>query len=338
MVNDSLFSLFESNDFKTVFGNVQSGIVCFDTLGSLVYCNSFFTDIFGFNNNELDGFNIRNLSNTDLLDAVLLSLSGRNSFFEGYYISGLNGNRVAVKADISPIIIDNSVHGAIAIVNEITEMKNNERLFFHDVMNCTGNLKNLSELLNSDTMDTKTTKKLISMIYREADKVYNELTTYRHILNYNSNSGRTKNSLINSMTFLTKQIDELSSLDIYEDQLLRIAEDTMELDFSCDMVILDRVFFKLLKNATLNTTTEDTITVGFKYSDKHYKLWVNYTAELPEEARQFVFSKNEPDSYEKKGLGTYNVKFMIQRYLKGDVFFNSTPQEGTTFGILIPLS
>jgi signal transduction histidine kinase len=36
------------------------------------------------------------------------------------------------------------------------------------------------------------------------------------------------------------------------------------------------------------------------------------------------------------GLGTYSMRLLAERYLDGQVVFESTPEKGTTFSLMLP--
>jgi signal transduction histidine kinase len=57
---------------------------------------------------------------------------------------------------------------------------------------------------------------------------------------------------------------------------------------------------------------------------------------MPKEVRLQVFQRSFSTKGADRGLGTYSVKLLTEKYLKGKVSFSSQQGEGTTFFVLLP--
>ena len=71
--------------------------------------------------------------------------------------------------------------------------------------------------------------------------------------------------------------------------------------------------------------------------DEEVVFAVHNTEVMPEEVQLQVFqrsfsTKGQPG----RGIGTYSMKLLGERYLGGKVSFTSQPSEGTTFRLAIP--
>jgi len=58
---------------------------------------------------------------------------------------------------------------------------------------------------------------------------------------------------------------------------------------------------------------------------------------MPESVRLQVFQRSFSTKSHDRGLGTYSMKLLAERYLGGTVSFTSSVEEGTTFRIRLPL-
>ena len=60
---------------------------------------------------------------------------------------------------------------------------------------------------------------------------------------------------------------------------------------------------------------------------------------MPRSAQLQIFQRSFSSKGDGRGLGTYSVKLLTERYLGGSVAFDSTLEQGTTFrGAAIPCS
>ncbi|MGO9255131.1 MAG: hypothetical protein ACLQU1_02335 [Bryobacteraceae bacterium] len=58
---------------------------------------------------------------------------------------------------------------------------------------------------------------------------------------------------------------------------------------------------------------------------------------MPAKVRLQVFQRSFSTKGMGRGLGTYSIKFLTERYLQGQVSFGSVEGEGTTFMACYPL-
>ena len=57
---------------------------------------------------------------------------------------------------------------------------------------------------------------------------------------------------------------------------------------------------------------------------------------MSQEAQLQVFQRSFSTKGRGRGLGTYSVKLLSERYLGGRVSFSSTPEAGTVFRLFLP--
>ena len=58
----------------------------------------------------------------------------------------------------------------------------------------------------------------------------------------------------------------------------------------------------------------------------------------PREVQLQVFQRSFSTKGENRGLGTYSIRLLTERYLKGQVSFTSSPETGTIFTAAYPLT
>jgi len=102
-------------------------------------------------------------------------------------------------------------------------------------------------------------------------------------------------------------------------------------------VLLRRVIGNLIRNALEASSPGDTVTVSFK-NENSPEFSVHNQSVMTEavslQVFQYSFSTKEGPG---RGIGTYSVKLLTERYLGGTVGFESpAPEGGTTFHIRLP--
>lgn len=109
------------NKFRLVFENAPHGFLCFDRQGVITACNNKAAAILGSSREELAGLNMLDLPSKKIIKAVKRVLRGKTDSFEGMYQS-LNVDKAGlIKADFSPIIIeDGSIAGGVVMIEDIT--------------------------------------------------------------------------------------------------------------------------------------------------------------------------------------------------------------------------
>jgi signal transduction histidine kinase len=98
-----------------------------------------------------------------------------------------------------------------------------------------------------------------------------------------------------------------------------------------DVVLLERVLGNMIKNALEASQAGQTVTVGCRTDGKFVEFWVNNLNVMPRTAQLQVFQRSFSTKGSGRGLGTYSMKLISERYLKGAVAFTSCEEQGTTF-------
>jgi len=106
-----------------------------------------------------------------------------------------------------------------------------------------------------------------------------------------------------------------------------------------DKALLGRVLGNLLKNAIEASEPGETISVGCsRLETDRIEFWVHNAAVMPEHVRMQVFQRSFSTKGRGRGIGTYSVKLLTERYLEGTVSFTSRPGNGTIFRVRYPLT
>lgn len=102
-------------------------------------------------------------------------------------------------------------------------------------------------------------------------------------------------------------------------------------------VLLTRSVSNLIKNALEASAAGTTVQVSCRRDGDDVVIAVHNPDVMPAAVQAKVFQRSfSTKARAGRGLGTYGVRLLVERYLGGTVGFRSTPEEGTTFTIRIP--
>ncbi|MDP3177519.1 MAG: HAMP domain-containing sensor histidine kinase, partial [Spirochaetaceae bacterium] len=106
-----------------------------------------------------------------------------------------------------------------------------------------------------------------------------------------------------------------------------------------DPVILKRILVNMIKNAIEAAEKGESIVIrcSIALSGSRVVFTVRNRAVMPEEAKRLVFQRSFSTKGIGRGVGTYGMKLLAERYLKGSVGFSSRSGEGTVFFLDLPV-
>ena len=104
-----------------------------------------------------------------------------------------------------------------------------------------------------------------------------------------------------------------------------------------DSVIVEQILRTMLRNAFEAEPEGSIVQIGYEKVDKAIIFHVFNKQNIPEELQRHIFEKGFTTKISRRGLGTYSMKVLGERYLKAHVGFMSDKDNGTHFYISLPL-
>lgn len=211
-----------------------------------------------------------------------------------------------------------------------------ERIFFHDVLNTAGNINGITGLMESATdEELPSFRKLLSGLSK---KLIEEIESQRIFTQAENDELAVSLSQLNSHEVITEIVD---SYKIYAQAVVsQISIDARSetIEFKSDKVLLRRVLGNMLKNALEATPKNGTVTIGCRAEADQLEFRVHNQAFMPKNVQLQIFLRSYSTKGRGRGLGTYSMKLLGEKYLKGKVNFISRMEEGTSFFITLPLN
>jgi signal transduction histidine kinase len=270
------------------------------------------------------------------VNAILSSLCGLDTVNE-CRITQTNGNALDLRVWARPLTVNDQVYSLFS-VQDISHEKRRyalERIFLDDLLHSAGGLHGITALLEDATMAEL--DELKTMVYALAERLVDEIQTQRILSAAETNTLRVKPVSLHSTTFLRDIINFYKNHEAATSRQIRLDPDAHDVNFTSDETLLSRVIGNLLKNALEASSPGQTVSLGCTTQADALEFWVANPGYIPRPVQLQLFQRSFTTKGPGRGLGSYCVKLLSERYLQGDVRFTTSPSEGTTFFARYPL-
>jgi len=212
-----------------------------------------------------------------------------------------------------------------------------EKIFLHDIMNTATALRGFSWLLNVNEQDQQERRNYEDRIALLTERMISEIQAHRQLLAAEKGELKLSVERANSYVLLQDVFTSFCHPDMLDRRLLRSSQDSATVNFRTDVTLLTRVLSNLVKNAIEATAPGDMVTMGCREDGDHVVFWVHNPTYMPESIRLQIFNRSFSTKGPGRGLGTYSIKYLTEKYLGGHVMFTSTEADGTTFEASYPV-
>jgi signal transduction histidine kinase len=237
-----------------------------------------------------------------------------------------------------PIDVEDETFTVFSVVDISDEKrrKSLERIFFHDVLNTAGGVKGLADLLIQNDFPQEEVQDVSSMISESADQLIEEISAHRTLSAAEAGDLKVAVQKVHSLEILYRIIRQFHSYSIAKGKILEVDAAAEHFDLVSDPVLLRRVLINLVKNALEASDEGETVTMG-AYSDGDSVCFtVHNAAVIPSDIQLQIFSRSFSTKESERGLGTYSIKLITEKYLQGRAFFISNEKERTRFTVCYP--
>jgi signal transduction histidine kinase len=164
-----------------------------------------------------------------------------------------------------------------------------------------------------------------------------EIDAQRILLRAESGELVLKPEPVGSLRVLQDAVALYTRHPVAQDRFLRLDEKAVDVSVVSDKVLLTRILCNMVKNGLEACRAQQTVTVGCSASNGTVEFWVHNPGHMTREVQLQVFQRSFSTKGRGRGLGTYSIKLLTERYLKGQVSFTSTAESGTVFTVHCPL-
>jgi signal transduction histidine kinase len=208
-----------------------------------------------------------------------------------------------------------------------------QRIFFHDVLNTAGCIRGYLQFLAEEIPQKQG---VFDRLSRLGGTLVEAIQSQRDLVHAEAGDLQTQPEPL-----ATRQVLE----EIHLSYLNHTVADGRNIRLQCgwngtvvaDRHLLHRVLGNMLKNALEATIEGGAVVVDCHLRGDMVVFTVNNSEVMPEDVQLQIFqrsftTKGQPG----RGIGTYSIRLLGERYLGGKVGFTSQAPEGTTFWLAIP--
>jgi signal transduction histidine kinase len=269
--------------------------------------------------------------------ALLTGLAGQAEV-EECRILRVSGEALDLRVWTTPVVLDGE-HFTVFAALDISHEKRRqalEHVFLHDVGNVASGLRWYAELLQRGNV--KNGAEIRDAIGRLSRELLEEIDGQRTLVRAESGELVLTPEPLGVRQLLDDTVRLYRQHPVAHGRQLDIHPQTADLSLVSDRTLLSRVLCNLIKNALEACRAGDTVTVGSAARDAGIEFWVHNPGAMPREVQLQIFQRSFSTKGAGRGLGTYGVKLLTERYLGGTVSFTSTPEQGTIFHVRYPLA
>jgi signal transduction histidine kinase len=181
-------------------------------------------------------------------------------------------------------------------------------------------------------------KTLFPISVRISQELLSEILAQRILLDAENNELQTKVGLLQSSEIVRSSVEQIQNHQVAEGKTVEISLKSENFSILTDYLLLNRVLVNLLKNALEATTAGSKVVICCFLENNHARFTVHNNEVMSEMVKHKIFRRSFSTKGAGRGTGTYSIKLLGEKYLKGRVWYTSTEGEGTTFNLELPLN
>ncbi len=264
------------------------------------------------------------------VNAIVDGLKGITCANECRILIGDGTEALDLKVYASPYRINDEDYVIFSIEDTSSEKRRAvlERTFLHDIINTAGGLKGITQLLKESPEDFDEFK---DIIFELSTTLIDEINAQRQLLAAENDDLAVNLSEVNSIHLINSVIDTYKNHSVAENKQITLHSEVNIVNFLTDEPLAKRVVGNMTKNALEASDNGQTVTINCKDTPDYIEILVHNETVMPREVKLQMFQRSFSTKGSGRGIGTYSMKLLMEKYLKGKISFTSEEGEGTTF-------
>ncbi len=236
----------------------------------------------------------------------------------------------------SPVLIEGQrfILFAITDITHESRRRSMERLFFHDVLNLAGGISGLTGMLADMVPDPL--KGEFAILSAATESLVDEVLAQRDIVAAETNELTVTTTSVDTLDILRSLRGLYAHAPVAQGRNISIAPESVSVEISTDKRLVQRVLGNMLKNALEALPLGGTALLSCREENDHVVFSVHNPGLIPQSLQDSIFHRTFSTKGSGRGMGTYSMLLLTERYLLGSVGFRSTEAEGTLFFLRIP--
>jgi hypothetical protein len=250
-------------------------------------------------------------------------------------ISGAGGSATELDVRAAPVELDGERYTVVTLRDVSAEKRREalEQIFFHDLLNTASGLRGWAWRMGRPGADVGRARERIDLLSRQLER---EIRDHRAFVLAEEGTLVPSPSPVRAGELLEEVAALLCEHPCAAGRTLDAAAPP-ELSLETDRALLARVLVNMARNALEATAPGGTVRLRCEEEPESgaLRFSVENPGAMPEAVRPRVFQRSFSTKGRGRGLGTYGMKLIGERYLSGAVWFECTAA-ATTFAIRVP--
>ena len=224
------------------------------------------------------------------------------------------------------------------VVSDISNEKRRhalERTFFHDVLNTIGVVQGYSQLLE---LNPDGHADYARQILRGSETIIEQIRAQQELSQAEAGDLNISPTTIDPVMLLREMATQYAVHETAHQKEIEVITQATHLEIESDTTLLGRVLGNMIKNALEATEPGGRVQLNCQPCEQGIEFSVHNSGLIPTVTQHHLFERSYSTKGRGRGLGTYSMQLLSERYLRGTVEFISTQQQGTTFYARFPLT
>lgn len=226
----------------------------------------------------------------------------------------------------------------VASLRDVGEERRKEalqRLFFHDVLNVTGGIRGLAQLIPE--MGETDRAECLSLLDRLSMQLTDMIGSHRDLLWAEKGDLQALPDPVDLRGWMEDLVGLYAHHPVAEGRIIALDAPAVDPPLVTDGRILSRVVGNLLKNALEASAKGDIVTLKASADLGRCLISVHNPGVIAPDDLPQLFQRSFSTKSPGRGLGTYSARLLTERCLAGAVSVRSGESAGTVFTVDIPL-
>lgn len=249
-----------------------------------------------------------------------------------------NGDALDLGVWAAPFDIEGEMFTFFSIRDKSDEKRRRslEKIFFHDVMNTIGGLYGYADLLVESIPQNQEAGSYARSVVAMTESVIEDVQAQKDLMAAENNELVLNTAEVDSLKVLNEVAEAYRGHELAQRKNIAVSSDSDAVKLRTDRTLLKRIIGNMTKNALEALRDGKTVTLSCHIRGDAVLFEVHNPSFMPRDAQLQVFNRSFSTKGAGRGLGTYSIKLLTERYLKGNVSFTTSEKEGTTFTVSFP--
>ncbi|MBE2281305.1 MAG: HAMP domain-containing histidine kinase [Ignavibacteriaceae bacterium] len=293
-------------------------------LGEALHCEHAFANESGCGTSEY-------CKNCGAVLAMLSALDGKDDDRECKITQSDSCGALDLRVTSTPIDVDGErmIFFTVRDISNEKRRKVLERIFFHDILNTAGGLLGYSTLLRE--ADQTELEMFVERLEFLSQRLIDEIQAQKQLTAAENGDLKAEFIELDSFSIISHIEVIYKNHEVSHNKEILIDIDSPKVKFKSDKNLLFRVIGNMVKNALEASKEEMAVAIGCNDLGANVQFWVNNRTFIPPNTQLQIFSRSFSTKGAGRGLGTYSMKLLTEKYLQGEINFVSNVDDGTTF-------